>query len=179
MDRRAFLARLTGGSLALVFPWSLGAQGEQPAAELDETERWETLGAVQGHLFPSEPEVPGAREINALGYLRFAMSEPGVDAEERAFIAQGVHWLADLAQRREGGPFPGLDAAARERVLREVATTEAGENWLSTLLTYLFEALLSDPVYGGNPDGVGWKWLSHTPGFPRPTPDKRYWLLGS
>jgi gluconate 2-dehydrogenase gamma chain len=45
---------------------------------------------------------------------------------------------------------------------------------LSLLLYYIFEALLSDPVYGGNPGGIGWQWLEHQPGFPRPPADKIY-----
>jgi len=45
------------------------------------------------------------------------------------------------------------------------------------VLGYIFEALLVDPVYGGNPNGIGWKWLEHQPGLPRPTADKRYFLL--
>jgi gluconate 2-dehydrogenase gamma chain len=27
-------------------------------------------------------------------------------------------------------------------------------------------------VYGGNPDGIGWRWLGHVPGYPRPPADK-------
>ena len=42
--------------------------------------------------------------------------------------------------------------------------TRWGRAWLSLLLYYIFEALLSDPVYGGNPDGIGWQWLEHQPG---------------
>jgi gluconate 2-dehydrogenase gamma chain len=76
-----------------------------------------------------------------------------------------------------GRSFLALDDEQQELVLRDIAESDAGENWLSTLLTYLFEALLTDPVYGGNPGGIGWKWLQHVPGFPRPPLDKRYWLL--
>ena len=59
-------------------------------------------------------------------------------------------------------------------MLRRIAASPAGENWLSTLILYLMEALLTDPAYGGNPGGIGWRWLRHTPGYPRPTPDKTY-----
>ena len=45
------------------------------------------------------------------------------------------------------------------------------------ILTYLLQALLTDPVYGGNPNGVGWKWLHHQPGFPRPPKDETYFKL--
>jgi gluconate 2-dehydrogenase gamma chain len=45
------------------------------------------------------------------------------------------------------------------------------------LLDYIMEALLTDPVYGGNPNSIGWQWLKHQPGFPRPTtPLKRRYL---
>ena len=50
--------------------------------------------------------------------------------------------------------------------------------WLSTLITYTLEALLSDPLYGGNTNGIGWKWLGHDPGNPRPSADKIYGRLG-
>jgi gluconate 2-dehydrogenase gamma chain len=45
---------------------------------------------------------------------------------------------------------------------------------LSSLLKYIFEALLTDPIYGGNPNSMGWEWLDHTPGQPRPNPANRY-----
>jgi gluconate 2-dehydrogenase gamma chain len=55
--------------------------------------------------------------------------------------------------------------------------TRWGRAWLSLLLYYIFEALLSDPVYGGNPGEIGWRWLEHQPGFPRPPADKIYGSL--
>jgi gluconate 2-dehydrogenase gamma chain len=63
--------------------------------------------------------------------------------------------------------------------LREIEQSRAGRNWLSLLLTYLLEALLADPVYGGNPDGIGWTWLEHQPGYPAPPRDKSWYKLAS
>ena len=170
LDRRAFLLRMAGGSLAALFPLRIPAATPAPDTEA----AWALIGAVQDHLFPSEPEAPGAREINAVGYLQFVVGDDNLDAEQRAFIQRGAAWVQQNAQDLEQAPFESLDADARERVLRYTAQSSAGENWLSTLLLYIFEALLTDPVYGGNPDGVGWKWLGHNPGLPRPTRDKRY-----
>jgi len=64
-----------------------------------------------------------------------------------------------------------MNPAQQDELLREIARSDAGENWLSTLLTYIFEALLTAPAYGGNPGGVGWKWLEYVPGFPLPDAD--------
>lgn len=146
------------------------------AAELDEQQRWAQLDAVQNHLFPSEPDAPGASEINALDYLRFVVADTRLDAEEREFILRGSGWLEDLTRRETGQGFLQLNVTEREQMLRKIAASAAGENWLATLQLYLCEALLADPVYGGNPGGIGWKWLGHNPGFPRPRLDKRYGL---
>ena len=48
------------------------------------------------------------------------------------------------------------------------------KEWCSILITLILESLLLDPIYGGNPDGIGWKWLEVTPGFPQPTEELRY-----
>ena len=45
------------------------------------------------------------------------------------------------------------------------------------MVGYLFEAMLSPPSYGGNPNGIGWHWLEHQAGFPLPQAGKRYYEL--
>lgn len=169
LDRRRFLLAAVGGSLAALFPL--------PVAATPKVDTWALIAAVQQQLFPSEAGAPGAADINALAYLQTMLDKPDTDPDERNLILQGASWLEDLALQQENAGFVRLDSAGRERLLERIAASRAGEHWLSTLLLYLFEALLSDPVYGGNPEGIGWRWLEITPGFPRPPPDKRYWLL--
>ncbi len=166
ITRRRFLVQAAGGSVALLF----GLR----AAGADDYDPWPTLDAVTRHLLPSEPDSPGAVEIRALDYLRFVSADPQVDREEREFMLQGNRWLDELAQAQHGSTFPALAPDRKEELLRQVAKTAAGENWVSTLLGYLFEALLTAPTYGGNPDGVGWRWLEYVPGFPLPGPGSRY-----
>jgi|GEM_PF-1678410 len=164
-ERRAFLIAGAGGIGALF--------AAPPAAAIPRVANpWPVLAAVQDHLFPSELDAPGAREIRALAYLQGVLADPAGDREEQGFILKGVDWLEGLCRQRHQASFIDLDALRREQVLRAVAGTRKGENWLATLLLYLCEALLADPAYGGNPDGVGWTWLRHQPGHPRPTPDK-------
>ncbi len=138
---------------------------------------WATLDAVLAHLFPAAPDAPGAVDIHALDYLYNALGH--ADGESRDFIVQGAGWLDDLTQTDAHRPFVMLDEAAREAALRKIEASDAGSRWLSLLLTYLLEALLADPVYGGNAGGAGWAWLEHRPGFPTPTPDKVWWRLGN
>lgn len=173
VSRRRFLLQLAGGSLAALFPLPGLAQA-QPPAELDENTRWQVLDAVQQHLLPSEPDAPGAVEIRALDYLRFIVADHSQDAEERAFILKGAGWLQDMALELTGRSFTALEEDQRETVLRRIEQSQAGSNWLALLLLYVIEALLADPAYGCNPDGVGWRWLAHIPGFPHPPADKLY-----
>ena len=167
LSRRRFLIQSAGGTVALLF----GLRNTHAAAERDP---WPTLDVVLRHLLPSEPGSPGAAEINALDYLRFVVDDPKVSAEDRGFIVQGSQWLNELAQQTHAIDFIGLDDQRRELLLRRTAASAAGENWLSTLISYLLESLLTAPAYGGNPDGIGWRWLSYVPGFPLPGAGTRY-----
>jgi len=95
-------------------------------------------------------------------------------SKKKHFILNGPSWLNELAGNEHGKAFAELTTTQQEQLLQRIARTSAGENWLSLLLLYIFEALLSSPVYGGNPDGIGWRWLEHNPGFPQPTINTSY-----
>ncbi len=177
LNRREFMRLLA--TAAAAYPLSSLASSRQQALTLDHTikEPWRTISAVQEHLFPAEKNSPGASDINALQYLQNMMATPDFDTEQRILIHNGVGWLNDLAKKQHAKIFIQLDTDSKEKILRQVESSNAGSRWLSTLLTYLIEALLSDPVYSGNPNGIGWDWLQHQPGFPLPTEDKKYFKM--
>jgi len=184
ISRRVFLHRLAmvSGMMATYPACVLAGQRAGSAGAYAETwaqsDPWQTLDAVQRHLFPAGEAVPGATDIGALRYLHNAIEDPAADGEDRTFIVDGVGWLNELTRENFQKSFVELEALQRETVLRQIEQSRAGRNWLSLLLTYLLEALLADPVYGGNPDGIGWNWLEHQPGYPTPTPDKVWYRLG-
>ncbi len=184
ISRRTFLHRIALlASLAACFPAATLAQRRDAAAVAGQPgwrdqEPWRTLAAVQEHLLPAGPDTPGASDIGAIVYLHNSLENPAADAEDREFIVNGVDWLNDLVREQDRRPFTALDESQRETVLRDIERSRAGRNWLSLLLTYLLEALLADPVYGGNRDRIGWEWLQHQPGFPTPPPAKTWYRLG-
>jgi len=147
------------------------------------SEPWLTLADVQEYLFPAvdSPELvsPGAKDIAALRFLRNMLEAPDTDSEEKSFILNGVNWLNYLSEKNYQSKFSALSSENKETILRQIETSNAGRRWLSLMMSYLIEALLSDPVYGGNKDQQGWKWLEHIPGFPTPTVDKVYFRLGA
>ena len=181
--RRTFLLR-GGATLATVaalagLPYALRKElTRETSFTLFSEQQRETVSAVQEHLFPKGPDSPGAADVNAAAYLEWAITVPGTDPDTRNTIVNGVGRLQDASRERFDVLFNRLNFDQREPLLRYLADeTRWGRAWLSLVLTYIFEALLSDPAYGGNPDQIGWRWLQHQPGFPRPPADKLYGIL--
>ncbi|MCW9014835.1 MAG: gluconate 2-dehydrogenase subunit 3 family protein [Gammaproteobacteria bacterium] len=139
--------------------------------------QWKTIITVQEHLFPSEDNAPGAREINAKAFLYAVLSDAQRDDSDRKLVKDGLISLQDICWETYKQTFIELKHEFRENALRSFEKTPNGTPWIMTILGYIFEALLTDPVYGGNPESIGWQWLEHKPGFPRPTSDKRYFQL--
>jgi len=138
---------------------------------------WLSIAEVQEHLFPADDTSPGAKDIYALRFLRNMLDAPDTDSEEKEFIIKGVSWLNDLSVKNYKKDFIQLNSNDKESVLRKIEGSRAGSRWLNLMMTYLIEALLSDPVYGGNKDQKGWQWLEHIPGFPTPTTEQVYFKL--
>lgn len=184
LSRRIFLGQSLGLIAATAIPTFVSAKVNKLPTEL--TQPWLTLAKVQNHLFPRTGDInnqksdkfsPGAKDINAIAYLLAMLEAPDSDQAERKFIMKGVGWLDGVANSLEKSAFIKLNKIQRERVLKKISESDAGETWISTLLRYIFEALLTDPVYGGNTNRMGWAWLEHQPGFPRPPENKKYWML--
>jgi gluconate 2-dehydrogenase gamma chain len=130
----------------------------------------QTIEQVQLKLFPDDGDGPSAKQLNALAYLQWALTDPdNAEDGDGEFVVKGVGWLDGLSQQTKGEQFIKLDTAQQDKILKQISQSSAGENWLSLLIYYLIEALTLDPIYGGNPDQIGWQWLKHQPGFPRPT----------
>ncbi len=173
-DRRRFLLQMSGISIAASFlPHFSFAKTTTNLKQ----EPWLTFAAVQQHLFPATDDSPGASDINATLYLNNTLNTPDMEFEDKKFILNGINWLNGISNKLKRKDFRLLNQEDREIVLRKIEQSNAGQNWLATLLLYIFEALLTDPVYGGNPKGIGWIWLQHQPGFPQPGENKKYYKL--
>ena len=180
LSRREFITRTTLlGSLALSYPAAALAElrlskDKQVTADGLNNPAWQTLAAVQEVLFPAAENVPGAGDIGATVYLQTAIENPNADGEDKDFIFRGIGWLNDLTQEQHKKTFVQLSTVQQDEVIQLIVKSRAGRNWVSTLLTYTLEALLADPVYGGNKNQAGWKWLQHQPGYPTPPADKTW-----
>jgi len=133
-----------------------------------------TLIAVQNHLFPATKNAPGASEFNAANYFTWVLTDVEKDPEERTIMKDGIGWVNEIAQENFNKRFERLNFNEKEKTLRLMAEESWGESWISVSITQIFEALLSDPIYGSNNNQIGWKWLEHQTGMPQPTLEQSY-----
>ena len=180
LSRRKFIQYLTIAVSSYPIS-SLAINRKQSNISKPDKEPWQTLSKVQEHLFPSEQgsllDSLGAEDINALVYLQNMMETPEFPQDEKELINNGVTWLDELSKKKYAKKFTQINADEKEKILRQIENSNAGSRWLSLLLTYLLQAIVADPIYGGNPKGIGWQWLEHQPGFPRPVESKKYFKL--
>lgn len=174
MDRRQFIFSMSAGIAASSSLFSSlrsvqAAVTQAPATIAGLTlSQWQLVALIQEQLLPSETNSPGAKNINALAYFQSVITHPRHNPDDKGFLLQGLNELETRAEKKYRHRFFTLNHEQREALLREYEKTRDGSSWLIMLMDYLMEALLSDPIYGGNPKGIGWQWLQHTPGFPRP-----------
>lgn len=124
------------------------------------------------HLFPHSALGPGAKELNISAYLSSVLKDERIMIEDREHFLQGAGWLDESAFETYEKSFLNLTAEQKEELMQSVSAQRWGENFIYTSLGYIFEALLSAPVYGSNKNEIGWKWLEHNPGFPQPMSKK-------
>lgn len=180
ISRREFVTRQSLlGALALGLPATVLAELRQANTnhllpDWMKEPSWQTIIDVQEVLFPAAEDIPGAGDIGASVYLHKAIENPHADGEDKDYIFRGVGWLDELTQQRYNKRFTQLARIQQEKIIEETVQTTAGRNWVSLLLSYILEALLADPVYGGNINGNGWQWLDHQPGYPAPPVDRTW-----
>ena len=173
LSRRDFLKQSATATLLaglLIYKPSFAKELSTSVSTKDFTSHQKaTLESVQLQLFPDDGDGPSASNIHAYRYLQWALTDPENMADgDKGFIIEGIQWLDNLSKQQHSSNFITLNPKQKHQLLEVFSHTSKHENWMSLLVYYLLEALLLDPVYGGNPNGIGWKWLEHQPGFPRP-----------
>ncbi len=128
-----------------------------------------TLSAVLSRLIPEDDLGPGALEAGVLTFIDRQLSSS--QAHLRRAYAGGIDGLDEFARRRTGRTFAELPPQAQDDVLRGLETAaEDGppaelRAWFELVLADCVDGFLSDPMYGGNRDGAGWKLI----GYPGPS----------
>jgi gluconate 2-dehydrogenase gamma chain len=124
----------------------------------------QTMTLVQQDLFPHANKLG----INSSIYFKIILHHSRITSDEKEFLRNGVQWLNEEAITKHKKTYTKLTSKQRQNILHSIAKEEWGENWINTILTYVMEATLGDPIYGANKNSAGWRWLNFTSGMPRP-----------
>lgn len=125
----------------------------------------DTIKIVQGDLFPYAKELG----IDTSKYIPIILNHSKVTKDDKEFITNGVKWLNEESVTKYNKIYTKLDSTQRQNILKIISKQRWGENWVFDMLGYIFESMLGDPIYGGNNNEAGWKWLNFKGGNPRPT----------
>lgn len=131
------------------------------------TETYKIFDALINHLFKDSDGYVTSK-LNVMGYFKGVLSDKRIDIDDREYLINGARWLNETANEDFNKDFVKLNHDQRETLLKDISVLRWGDNWLYKMMSYYFETVFSDPIYGGNIDGAGWKWLEFKPGFPRP-----------
>ncbi len=171
LSRKKFVTSLLLGGAALQLPW-LTACKDRRYFPGDTTplsnNQFRVLQSLQSTLFPSDGNGPGAYEVNADSYVLWVLRDELLDPDENQYIIDKLNKFDGYAKDKLKYNFYDLNPKEQQAIVEGVSQTPWGERFLSRMLTLIFEALLLDPQYGSNPEGIGWNWLEHDPGTPRP-----------
>ena len=124
----------------------------------------QTLAVAQGDLFPQEV----ITSSNALSYISIIFKHSRISAGNKQFVRNGTKWLNEEAVKQYDKLYTQLNPAQRQNILQIISKESWGRSWIKTVLGYILEAVLGDPIYGINKNEFGWKWLEHESGLPRP-----------
>jgi gluconate 2-dehydrogenase gamma chain len=180
ISRREFLKLSASAGLLAGFLESKPVFAKPASSETVFSEHQnKTMLSVQQVLFPDDGDGPSASDLNALKYLHWALEDPNNIADgDPAYLIKGLVSIDVFTEDLFGKKFIELTEKQQNDSLVKIEKSSFGENWLSLIIYYLMEALLLDPAYGGNPNGIGWQWLEHQPGFPRPNKSNTYLNYG-
>jgi hypothetical protein len=130
---------------------------------------WRTMAAWTDTLLPSGPGSPGAKDVNAVGYVDAVLADPDVPPADQALVRAALPRLDALAREVRGAAFADLNPEDRDAVLVRLRDEPNGYRTLWLGLAFSVEALFGDPVYGANRGRVGWDFIAYAPPQPRPS----------
>ena len=124
----------------------------------------QTLALMHQDLFPHAKELG----IKTAPYMKRVFHHSRISDADKTFLKNGVKWLNEESIAQYKQEYTKLSSQQRQDILTTITKTEWGDSFVYDVMNYMFEAMLGDPVYGGNNNEAGWKWLNFEGGRPRP-----------
>lgn len=173
-SRRNFIKSGLALSILSQLPVLESCTSDYVANPILNKQQYKTIVIIQNILFPKGGYGPSAMDFNAHLYLIWVLQDPFILQDDKNYILDGIRWVQETAQEEYQDNFLHVKPEQQEELIQFIAKKNWGENWLSNILTFIIEAMVSDPIYGFNKNAVGVKWLEHQYGIPQPTEQTKY-----
>jgi len=180
-SRRQFVKTALIGGMITQLPFISSCSNNQSSDEVQLSIDGKTykidrnfIRDVQEILFPKDELGPGALELKSDLYLIWVLNDQLLDPWDNEFIIKGFKRLDNEAKSKFDNKFTNLNKSQQEHLIAIASISDWGQDWLSKLLTLIFESMFANPNYGSNPESIGWKWLNHQAGWPQPDKNQIY-----
>ncbi|MFD1553298.1 hypothetical protein DNU06_06450 [Putridiphycobacter roseus] len=177
-ERRKFIKQLTIGGLVLNFGFLTACQETLERLSIENevftTTQNKNLLNVLNILFPDDGNGPSIHDLNTFHHILWSMKDPYSDGYSKSVLIEGLDKLESSILSSKQKSFFQLSMELQEEEVEKMVKKDWGERFCSMLLSFIFESIAIDEAYAVNTGQVGWKWLQHQPGFPRPTPNDLY-----
>lgn len=157
MKRRDFVL---GSSILCLGITSLSSK---EISKNDNALSWLIIDKVFDILFPKTKNMPSAKEFAATSYLKINSTHKTFNKDDILYILEGAQDFNSAFST-----FLQENIEEQTNIISRVNGSEHGQEWLTKLVYYGIEAMLSDPIYGGNKNEIAWKSLQHETGRPQP-----------
>lgn len=183
MERRKWLKLALAGVALSQIPWIISCDSNKTedlvTLSLDgkgmlSLDEMKALHTIQNILVPNDGNGPSAEMVNAHAYFIWTLEDQKLPNSEKDYFIDKLKDLILLCKEKFGKNLIDLDKADQELFIANNTLSGWTQGYLSRMITIIFEAILLDPIYGGNPDEIGWDWLEHIGGAPRPTAATKY-----
>lgn len=173
-SRRGFIKGMIGTSLVITIPFVDSCQANHLVNDGQLGKMSQMASDILDILFPYKGNGPSSQKINAYQYLNWILTDENYDKDIKNSLLKGFSKLDEFTKTIFSNPFESLPQNKQKNIILKIQKTSWGEHLISRLLSIILDALVIDPIYGYNTNGIGWTWLQHIPGRPRPTPQNKY-----
>lgn len=114
-------------------------------------------------ILPADAD-PGAEEANAIAYADWYLAQPEFVRLSQC-CTMGLALLDEVALATYDKAFLSCASLEREMVLQKVQGVPhpTVQEFFVTLIRLTLGGFLCPPSYGGNRDGMGWKYIGFSP----------------
>lgn len=171
-SRRTFMIRMLQAGIAVNIPLLEACKDNHDLKT--SIVHQEILNYVLNFIWPQDGNGPSVSDLNIDKYILFEINDKGYDPQKSKYLTDGLQWIEDTSLANYNKKFKQLNKNQKDLLLFSILDSDWGFDWMSQMVTTIFEAVLSDPIYMYNKNGISFHWLNHIPGSPAATETNKY-----